>query len=192
VSRLPKVANTLRLVYLSRLVRIKNLDYVLRLLRDIPGHVVFHVYGPVEDWSYWGQCEELAGKLPPNIEFSYCGEVAREAVVVTLARDDLFILPTHGENFGYVVLESLAAGCPVLISDQTPWHGLEGSGVGWEIPLSAPQRFRQVISRCLQMTESEHRNWSARARAYAAAYQREQQERLSTMYNRLFSSAVEA
>ena len=33
---------------------------------------------------------------------------------------DLLFLPTKGENFGHVILESMSAGTPVLISDTTP------------------------------------------------------------------------
>jgi glycosyltransferase involved in cell wall biosynthesis len=37
---------------------------------------------------------------------------------------DFFVLPTIGENFGYVFLEALAAGCPLITSDRTPWTTL--------------------------------------------------------------------
>ena len=46
-----------------------------------------------------------------------------------------FILPTLGENFGHVFIEALAAGCPLIISNRTPWLELEKKGIGWDIPL---------------------------------------------------------
>jgi glycosyltransferase involved in cell wall biosynthesis len=47
------------------------------------------------------------------------------------------VLPTYNENFGYVILEALLAGCPVILSDQPPWRDLEARQVGWTIPLAS-------------------------------------------------------
>lgn len=44
---------------------------------------------------------------------------------------ELFVLPTHSENFGMVVAEALAHGCPVVVSRGAPWAGLETEGCGW-------------------------------------------------------------
>lgn len=44
---------------------------------------------------------------------------------------DLFILPSHSENFGMVVAEALSHGCPVIASKGTPWQGLEREECGW-------------------------------------------------------------
>lgn len=44
---------------------------------------------------------------------------------------DLFVLPTHSENFGMAVAEALAHGCPAIVSRGAPWVGLEGEGCGW-------------------------------------------------------------
>jgi glycosyltransferase involved in cell wall biosynthesis len=44
---------------------------------------------------------------------------------------EAFVLPSHQENFGLVVAESLACGTPVLISNQVNiWHEIEQSGCG--------------------------------------------------------------
>jgi glycosyltransferase involved in cell wall biosynthesis len=78
----------------------------------------------------------------------------------------LFFLPTRGENFGHVISESLQAGCPVLISDQTPWQGLEEKKAGWVNSLLQPERFQAVLQEVLEMDDRLFREWSRGARAY--------------------------
>jgi glycosyltransferase involved in cell wall biosynthesis len=46
----------------------------------------------------------------------------------------LFILPSHGENFGLAIAEALANGVPALVTDATPWSGLNSNGAGWCVP----------------------------------------------------------
>ena len=44
---------------------------------------------------------------------------------------DLFVLPSHSENFGVAVSEALAHGCPAVVSNGAPWSGLEEKACGW-------------------------------------------------------------
>jgi glycosyltransferase involved in cell wall biosynthesis len=165
-SRLDKVPGTIRLIFLSRIARKKNLDGVLRLLSTVKGEVFLDIYGPIEDEAYWQECRDLIRVLPPNVAVEYRGSVKPQEVSATFSQYHLFFFPTHGENFGHVILESLRAGCPVLISDQTPWRHLEEQGVGWDLPLDKPDLFLEVLERCLAMDEVEYREWSERARLY--------------------------
>ena len=48
----------------------------------------------------------------------------------------LFLLPSHGENFGLSIAEALAHGVPALVTDTTPWSGLNREGCGWCVPWS--------------------------------------------------------
>jgi glycosyltransferase involved in cell wall biosynthesis len=77
-------------------------------------------------------------------------------VVQELAAHDLFFLPTRGENFGHAIYEALASGIPVLISDRTPWRNLESLGVGWDLPLNAPDKFRHVIEKQSKLSADLH------------------------------------
>jgi glycosyltransferase involved in cell wall biosynthesis len=44
---------------------------------------------------------------------------------------DVFVLPTHYENFGMVVAEALAHGCPVVVSKGAPWAAVQEERCGW-------------------------------------------------------------
>jgi len=117
----PNLQESLKLIYLSRISPMKNLNFLLRVLSQINGPLQLSIYGPLEDSEYWSKCEELLKELPSSIEVSYLGEVQPENVQKVFGQYDLFVLPTRGENFGHVVLESLSAGTPVLLSDRTSW-----------------------------------------------------------------------
>ncbi len=94
-------------------------------------------------------------KLPDHVRAAYRGTLAAAEVHSALQRYDLMLLPTFDENYGHVIAEALAAGCPPLISDRTPWQHLELRGVGWDLPLENLEAFRQVIESCA--TESPDR-----------------------------------
>ena len=126
----------LRIVFLSRISRKKNLSGALKMLEGLRGDIRFNIYGPLEDKGYWAECQKIINSLPHNVQVRYCGDVVYDRVIEVLADHDLFLLPTLGENFGHVILEALVAGCPVLTSDRTPWRGLQDIEVGWDLPLS--------------------------------------------------------
>jgi glycosyltransferase involved in cell wall biosynthesis len=91
-------------------------------------------------------------------------------VTAVIAGFDFFVLPTLGENFGHVILESLSAGCPVLLSDRTPWKRLEADGAGWILPLEQRQRWVEVLQRCVEMDNPTHQEMRKRARGAAQSY----------------------
>lgn len=170
LKRPPKQPNALRLVFLSRICRMKNLQGALEILQGVQATVEFDIYGTQEDAGYWDECRRLIGRLPGNVQARYKGSVSPGDVVPVLAGYDALLLPTLGENFGHVILEALSAGCPVLLSDQTPWRQLSAAQVGFDIPLDQPHRFRQVIEQWAAMDGPEFQRWSTRAREYALRY----------------------
>jgi len=123
----------------------KNLDFALRVLKTVNSPLTFTIYGPKEDEAYWRTCEAMVADLPENIQVDYRGAVLPEQVRGVLRAHDVFFLPTRGENYGHVIHEALAAGLPVLLSDQTPWGDVVDAGVGWTLPLNDPAAFARVI-----------------------------------------------
>jgi len=166
LPRTPKLRGELRVVFLSRVCRMKNLTGALRLLGALRGRVTFDIYGPLEDPAYWRECQDLISLLPANIQVRYCGIVPYPNVRAVLREYDLFLLPTLGENYGHAIIDALLAGCPVLISDRTPWRDLERLNVGWDLPLDQPAISQEALQRCVDMSPEDHAALSARALAF--------------------------
>ena len=117
--------------------------------------ITFDIYGSAENVKYWKKCQLLISKLPDNIEASYCGELEPKNVVDTFSDYDLLLFPSGGENYGHVIAESLSVGTPVLISNNTPWLGLEEKNLGWDIDLKKMNHFIDVIHKLALTSEKE-------------------------------------
>ena len=171
LALLPRdAAAALRLLFVSRISPMKNLLGAIQMLQQVQCPVVFDVYGPAEDAAYWARCQQAAKALPAHVQFNYCGALYPAQVPETMARHDLFYLPTQGENFGHVIAEALGCGLPVLIADTTPWRDLVGQDLGWDIPLSQPGQFVAAIEQCSRMSAADYDAWRQRIRAWALAH----------------------
>ena len=135
----------LKIIFLSRISREKNLDYALKVLCKVKANVSFDIYGPMENKGYWNECQELINKLPSNIIVSYRGIVNANEVVQMFSHYDLFLFPTGGEAYGHVIAECLISGTPVLISTETPWRSLHSDNFGWDISLTQINSFVEKI-----------------------------------------------
>lgn len=131
-----KVSGKLRMVYLARIAKIKNLLSILKALHSIDSSIIdFDIFGPLEDLQYWKDCEAVISTLPRNIQVTFRGPIESSDVLKIIAGYDLYVLLTQGENFGHTIYEALSASVPVLISDQTPWRQLQDKNAGWDLPL---------------------------------------------------------
>jgi len=169
-SETKKEAGRLRMVFVSRIVPKKNLEFLLEILQAVNGEVSLDIFGPIEDSSYGSRLKTLAGRLGRDKEVRFRGPVPHNEVFDRIRESDLFVLPSLSENFGHVIVESLAVGVPVLLSDNTPWLGLTELGIGDDIPLSDRSRWVREIERWIGMGEDEHHGYQTRALAYASSY----------------------
>lgn len=165
-----KTQGQLRACFISRISEKKNLLYALGVLSKIKDvQVTYTIYGPLEDKGYWEKCQIQIEQLPENIQVNYAGSVAPKDIEQAFVSEHIMFLPTLNENFGHSIVESLLCGCPVIISDQTPWNDLQKYGAGFAIPLNAPDKFAEAIYAYVNMDQAEFSKASKEAIKYISS-----------------------
>lgn len=165
-----KIPGRLHLAWLSRISPKKNLLGALDVLCRVKRQVSLDIFGTIEDETYWDRCMTVMRRLPKNVAVNFRGALEPHSVVATLKEYDGFLFLTLGENFGHVILEALTAGCPIIVSDQTPWTNLEARQCGVDLPLDRPTDIATFIDRLADMGADEHERWVRGAEALASAY----------------------
>jgi len=165
ISERPRDGASLRVVFLSRISRKKNLRFALDVLLEVKAVIDFDIYGPLEDGGYWEECQDIIKRMADNVKVRYCGVVEASEVVSVFSRYDLFFFPTAGENYGHVIAEALQAGTPVLLSDQTPWRQLEIDRLGWDFPLADRKKFVQKVDDFAKISFDERSEWRSKIQA---------------------------
>jgi glycosyltransferase involved in cell wall biosynthesis len=123
----PELSGKRILLFLGRLHEKKGCDLLLEAFAQVPSgmHLVFA--GPCEDESFLQKLKTMADGL--NVTF--IGLIKGDLKWGALAAAEAFILPSHQENFGMAVAESLAMGTPVLISNRVNiWREIQADGAG--------------------------------------------------------------
>ena len=123
-------------LYVGRLHPVKGLPMLVEAWAKVrPSGWVMKIVGP-DEAGHRAELEALVRKVHLKTVFEFTGALEREALRSVYQSADLFILPSHTENFGMVVGEALSHGVPVIASHGTPWESLATEGGGWWVPAS--------------------------------------------------------
>lgn len=186
LSEVNKTTGFARFIFLSRIVPNKGLKFAVEQLKPFADSCELLVYGPKENQGYYNECLQAAGKL----HIDYRGSVDPSIVVPTLSQGHNLILPTWSENFCYVAFEAMGAGCPILISDQTPWQNLRLLGGGLEISLDDPIQWQSAIRELIDMDNGDYQDMREGAALRAHRWYRANFPQLKASYLHMFKDAV--
>ncbi|HLP07191.1 MAG TPA: glycosyltransferase [Opitutaceae bacterium] len=136
-----------------------------------------------DDGGYAATLEAMIRNSGVAESIRYVGPAYGEAKEALYRDADLFVLPSHSENFGIVVAEALAWGVPVITTTGTPWRELQSEHCGWWIPVtqdglvaalaeatSVPDAARSAMGLAGRHLIQSRYGWPAIARDMAAAY----------------------
>jgi glycosyltransferase involved in cell wall biosynthesis len=187
----PKRPGILKLVFFSRIVPKKNLEFLIGLLREVDGHVSLDLIGPIEDSEYESKLRKLIRNLPAGKSVRFLGPIPYDSLIDHVGKADLFVLPSLGENFGHVIAEAFSASCPVMVSNRTPWRDLEAEEAGVVLPLESKVLWIDQLNRMVAMGEDEHARLRAGASKLASTkFSDETARRLSREYFRRLADAL--
>ena len=177
VDQLRRTIDRPILLFAGRHVPYKGVDVLIRAAAPLPVHVIVAGEGPLR--SEW---QQLARNGSPTASFEFTGEIGDGELRVRMHACDVFVLPsvTRAEAFGFVQLEAMACGKPVVstrVASGVPWVNRDGeTGL-----LADPGDVDSLRSALTRLIEDD----ALRARLGKAAASRVREEfRLETMAER--------
>ena len=144
-----------KLLFLGRIHPIKGIHNLLMAWQEIQNihqNWTLEIVGP-DNYNYLSELNRTTKKLQlKRVVFSK--EIHGEEKNMKYQSADLFILPSHSENFGVSVAEALSNGIPCVVSKGAPWKILDEKKAGWWIDNSVEMLTKNLIS-ILSMSTSE-------------------------------------
>ena len=184
LRRYPMLVGKRVILFLGRLSANKGLDLLAQAfvgVADRFGDAVLLVVGPNEGdtQSEATRSLEAAGVLGRT---TFTGALAGEDKLSAFACADVFVLPSRAEGFSNAVLEALAAGLPVVVSEHCNFPEVAEGGAGTVVPndaaaigeaigwfLSEDRRRREAGAQGRRMV-NERYGWPRVAAAFADLY----------------------
>jgi glycosyltransferase involved in cell wall biosynthesis len=132
--RSPGLRNKRLAIFIGRIHPKKGCDMLIEAFhrsfaRDPDWHLL--IVGP-DQLGWQADLERLSETLGIKDRITWAGMLRGERKWGALAASEIFVLPSHQENFGIVVAEALACGLPVLISNQVNiWREIQSENAGF-------------------------------------------------------------
>lgn len=126
------------LLFMSRIAPKKGLPMLLKAWGALEGRRprwMLVIIGGDED-GHRKECESLARQLGVGGSVRFLEPIFGQRKRDPFAAAELFVLPTYSEGFPLVVLESLGAGVPAIVTRGAAWADLATYDCGWWVETS--------------------------------------------------------
>jgi glycosyltransferase involved in cell wall biosynthesis len=115
--------------------------------------------------KYQKKLENLVDERGLKEKIQFVGQVEGDDKQRLIADAFWTIMPSHTENFGVVVLESMAQNTPVIASKGSPWEVLEKEGLGFWVD-NSPEELARVLDEVFRLTPAEYERYRSQSRGF--------------------------
>ncbi len=154
---LPAIGDRRIILFLGRLHAKKGLDLLIPAFAtaSLPDAVL--VIAGNDYTNYTPQVEAMIAAHGLADRVIMVGHLGGRGRLGAFVDAEVFVLPSYQENFGIAIIEALATGTPVIISDQVNLHEeIIKAGVGWITPLEV-EGLRRVLEQVLEDEDGRRR-----------------------------------
>jgi glycosyltransferase involved in cell wall biosynthesis len=132
----PQLGNAPIILFLGRIHYGKGLELLIPALAMMRRRDAMLVVAGPDAFGYRREIERLIARHRVEARVIFIGMIGGEQKLAALVDADLLALPSYHENFGLAAIEALAAGTPVIVSDQVNLHPqISSGGVGAVVPM---------------------------------------------------------
>jgi len=146
ISKWPRLKDKKIVLFISRIHPIKGLlnlaEAWAALYKDFPDWQL--VIAGHDENGYQKQVQTALASVGADTATTFTGPVENQIKYSLYALCDVFVLPTHSENFGIVIAEALAAAKPVITTKAAPWEDLQTYNCGWQVDCDSESLRRQL------------------------------------------------
>lgn len=120
-----------KLLFLSRIEQKKGLELLFKSLENIPYKYSLTIGGS-GDSEYINQLKELSESLHIDDKIVWVGQKSSDEKFTIMSQHNILVLPSYDENFANVVIESLASGTAVLVTENVGLSNyITENDLGW-------------------------------------------------------------
>jgi glycosyltransferase involved in cell wall biosynthesis len=162
---LPALGGRRYMLFLSRIHEKKGCDLLVQAFANVAKvhpDIDLVIAGPDQE-GLVAKLQQMTRDLGIEARVHWPGMLIGDAKYGAMRNSEAFILPSHQENFGVVVAESLACGRPVLISNQVNiWPEIEEEAVGLVAP-DTLEGTEELLRKWLAMPIEKQQEMAAKA-----------------------------
>ncbi len=133
LARFPELEGKRLALFLGRIHPKKGCDLLIRAFAKVlKGDTAWHLVFAGPDQTGWQKkLIAIAESLGVASRITWTGMVAGQTKWGAIDASEVFVLPSHQENFGIAVAEALAEGLPALVTNKVNiWREIEAGGAG--------------------------------------------------------------
>lgn len=184
---------TKELLYVGSIIRRKNQDFIVSMMKHLPSNYRLHIVGRVQEKTYYKKLKEIVRKNSlKNVIFH--GIVPHAKIPELQQTAHVFVSASLAEVQSLSILEALASGTPIISFSNQTTDELVDKEVGYNLPQNTSQEtFARKVETICTLNHKKYRRLCTTARQRASRFNLDTVvERTEQMYLKCLAAKIQS